>query len=94
VCDGEPLKAQAAELLHPTRQNAWIAISLDQGRYRQVRRMCEAVGHPVLKLVRVAVGPIHLGSLGRGEWRPLTAAELGELRSRVPGASPPGPEGR
>ncbi len=90
VCDGEPLMALRVELLHPTRQNAWIAISLDQGRYRQVRRMCEAVGHPVLKLVRVAVGPIHLGSLRRGECRRLTPAELRELRSRVPGTTPPG----
>jgi pseudouridine synthase len=94
VCDGEPLKALAVEMHHPTRQNAWIVMSLDQGRYRQVRRMCEAVGHPVLKLVRVAVGPIHLGSLPRGQWRPLTPAELRELRSRTPGTTPPGPGGR
>lgn len=91
VCDGEPLKALAVEMHHPTRQNAWIAITLDQGRYRQVRRMCEAVGHPVLKLVRVALGPIHLGSLPRGRWRPLTPDELRELRSRVTGTTPPGP---
>jgi pseudouridine synthase len=90
VCDGEPLKALRVEMLHPTRQNAWIAISLDQGRYRQVRRMCEAVGHPVLKLVRVALGSIHLGSLPRGQWRPLTPTELQELRSRVAGTTPPG----
>ena len=90
VCDGEPLKALAVEMLHPTRQNAWIVISLDQGRYRQVRRMCEGVGHPVLKLVRVAVGPIHLGSLPRGQWRPLTPDELRALQSRVSGTTPPG----
>lgn len=94
VCDGEPLKALAVEMHHPTRQNAWIVMSLDQGRYRQVRRMCEAIGYPVLKLVRVALGPIHLGSLPRGQWRPLTPAELRELRSRVPGTTPPGPGGR
>lgn len=94
VCDGEPLKALAVEMHHPTRQNAWIVMSLDQGRYRQVRRMCEAVGYPVLKLVRVAVGPIHLGSLPRGQWRPLTPAELRELRSRTPGTTPPRPGGR
>lgn len=83
VCDGEPLRALAVEMLHPTRQNAWIAINLDQGRYRQVRRMCEAVGHPVLRLLRVALGPIRLGSLPRGAWRPLTPAELQSLRSGV-----------
>jgi pseudouridine synthase len=89
VCDGEPLKALAVEMLHPTRQNAWIAISLDQGRYRQVRRMCEAVGHPVLRLLRVALGPIHLGSLPRGAWRPLTPAELQSLRSVASGTMRP-----
>jgi len=87
---GEPLNALAVEMLHPTRQNAWIAISLDQGRYRQVRRMCEAVGHPVLRLLRVALGPIHLGSLPRGAWRPLTPAELQSLRSVALGAMRPG----
>lgn len=69
VCDGEPLRALAVEVLHPTRQNTWVAITLEQGRYRQVRRMCEAIGHPVLKLIRVALGPLTLGSLPRGQWR-------------------------
>ncbi len=84
VCGGEPLKALGVELLHPTRQNAWIAVTLEQGRYRQVRRMCEALGHPVLKLIRVALGPIRLGSLPRGQWRPLSADELRALRALVP----------
>ncbi len=93
VCDGEPLKALRVEPLHPTRQNAWIAVTLEQGRYRQVRRMCEAVGHPVLKLIRVALGPLRLGSLPRGQWRPLTPAELRELQEMVPAAGPSGPGG-
>jgi 23S rRNA pseudouridine2605 synthase len=84
VCDGERLTATAVEMHHPTRLNSWITISIDQGRYRQVRRMCEAIGHPVLKLVRVALGPLRLGSLPRGQWRPLTPAELGNLRGLVP----------
>ena len=90
ICDGEPLKALAVEMLRPTRQNAWIAISLDQGRYRQVRRMWEAVGYLVLKLIRVAVGPIHLGSLPRGQWRSLSPAELRSLRPGVPDTTQPG----
>ncbi len=87
VCDGEPLRALAVEVLHPTRQNTWVAITLEQGRYRQVRRMCEAIGHPVLKLIRVALGPLTLGSLPRGQWRPLSPAELRSLYALVPSAA-------
>jgi len=84
LCDGERLTAAAVEMHHPTRQNSWITITIDQGRYRQVRRMCEAIGHPVLNLVRVALGPLWLGSLPRGQWRPLTPLELRNLRGLVP----------
>ena len=81
VCDGEPLKALAVTILRVTRQNAWIAVTLEQGRYRQVRRMCERVGHPVLKLIRVGLGPLRLGSLPRGQWRPVSPGELRELEA-------------
>jgi pseudouridine synthase len=84
VSDGEPLRALAVEALHPTRQNTWIAITLEQGRYRQVRRMCEAIGHPVLRLARVALGPLRLGSLPRAQWRALSPAELQALYALVP----------
>jgi len=90
VCDGEALRALAVEVLHPTRQNTWIAITLEQGRYRQVRRMCETVGHPVLKLVRVALGPLRLGSLPRGRWRLLVPDELRSLYALVPSSHPSG----
>ena len=83
LCNGERLTATAAEMHHSTRLNSWITISIDQGRYRQVRRMCEAIGHPVLRLVRVALGPLQLGSLPRGHWRPLTPAELRSLQGLV-----------
>jgi 23S rRNA pseudouridine2457 synthase len=48
---------------------AWISLSIAEGRNRQVRRMTAAVGHPTLRLIRHAVGPWELGSLGPGEWR-------------------------
>jgi 23S rRNA pseudouridine2605 synthase len=81
VCDGERLYAASVGIMHPTQENTWVAISIEQGRYRQVRRMCEAIGHPVLKLIRVALGPLSLGSLPRGQWRPLTPEELGSLQA-------------
>jgi pseudouridine synthase len=85
VCDGERLTALAVEVLRTTAHNAWLAVTLGEGRYRQVRRMCEAVGHPVLRLIRVALGPLGLGDLPRGAWRSLAPAELASLMALVPG---------
>ena len=55
--------------------NARLRIRLHEGRNRQVRKMCDAIGHTVVSLKRVEVGPVKLGSLERGEWRYLTTAE-------------------
>jgi 23S rRNA pseudouridine2457 synthase len=66
---------------------AWLRLTIREGRNRQIRRMTAAVGHPTLRLVRVAVGPIALGSLDPGQWRELTAAEcaaLQQIRHDVP----------
>lgn len=54
---------------------AWLEITLHEGMNRQVRRMTAAVGHPTLRLVRVAIGPIQLGDLKPGEWRELTGGD-------------------
>ncbi len=53
-----------------------LRITIHEGRNRQVRRMCAAVGHPVLRLVRTRVGPLTDRTLRPGEWRPLTQAEV------------------
>lgn len=60
-----------------------IRLTLHEGRNRQVRRMCEAVGHPVTRLVRVRVGPIADRKLKPGTWRELTQAELHSLQKAV-----------
>ncbi len=60
-------------------QSTWLRVVLREGRKRQVRRMCEAVGHPVLRLQRVRVGPIVLGDLAPGTYRRLTAAEVRQI---------------
>jgi 23S rRNA pseudouridine2605 synthase len=57
-----------------------LEIVLHEGRKRQVRRMCEAVGHPVVELERVAFGPLRLGALAPGQARLLTPAEVERLR--------------
>ena len=52
-----------------------LRITIHEGRNRQVRRMCAAIGHPVRRLVRVRIGPLRDAHLKPGEWRALTAAE-------------------
>jgi 23S rRNA pseudouridine2605 synthase len=59
---------------------SWITIVMTEGRKREVRRMCEAVGHPVRRLIRVRFGPIRLRDLAPGEIRPLTTHEVRRLR--------------
>lgn len=65
----------------PGRDETWVSITLREGRNRQVRRMCEAVGHPVHRLRRVRFGPLSLGRLARGKARELTAREVVDLRA-------------
>lgn len=55
--------------------DCWIALELVEGRNRQVRRMTAAVGHPTLRLIRVAIGAFELGSLPPGHWRELNATD-------------------
>jgi 23S rRNA pseudouridine2605 synthase len=57
-----------------------LEITIHEGRKHQVRRMCEAVGHPVLELERIAFGPLRLGELRQGRSRRLSAAEVERLR--------------
>ncbi len=61
-------------------REALLRIAIREGRNRQVRRMCEAVGHPVERLRRIRFGPISDKTLKPGEWRELTVAEVAKLR--------------
>lgn len=63
---------------------AWLEITLREGLNRQVRRMTAAVGHPTVRLVRIAIGPITLGDLQPGHWRDLTTREVEEILRTVP----------
>ena len=56
-----------------------IRLVIHEGRYRQVRRMCEAVGHPVVRLVRTRIGPVTDRSLRPGSWRSLRVSEVRAL---------------
>lgn len=63
--------------------NSWLEITIGEGRKHQVRRMLESVGHPVIKLMRVKMGPLSLGDLASGEFRFLTDREANALRDLV-----------
>ncbi|MFO0706478.1 MAG: pseudouridine synthase [Nitrospira sp.] len=64
-----------------TVPTCWIELTLREGMNRQVRRMTAAVGHPALRLVRIAIGPVTLGELKPGTWRELTQVELAAIRA-------------
>ena len=92
--DGKPTMPAGARLLDPQPefpprdppvrfrknvQDFWIELRLREGRNRQVRRMTAAVGHPTLRLIRVAIGRFRLGDLACGTWRELTPGEVERL---------------
>lgn len=60
--------------------DCWLELHLTEGKNRQVRRMTAAVGHPTLRLVRAAIGPLTLGNLAPGDWRRLTPVEIRALQ--------------
>src|SRR5436190_7466136 len=65
-----------------------LRLTIHEGRNRQVRKMCEAIGHPVERLRRVAIGPIRDERLKPGQWRDLTAAEVARLRGAASAKAP------
>ncbi|HEX6425256.1 MAG TPA: pseudouridine synthase [Acidimicrobiales bacterium] len=71
-----------------------LRITIHEGRNRQVRRMCEAVGHPVRRLVRVRIGPLSDRRLAPGAWRPLAQAEVRALERAAAGGGRGGPAAR
>jgi pseudouridine synthase len=63
--------------------NTWLKIILTEGRKRQIRQVAQALGHPVLRLERVRIGPIKLGHLKPGKWRHLNPVEVEQLKRSV-----------
>ena len=72
-------------------RDSTLELTIREGRNRQVRRMCEAVGHPVHALARTRIGPLTDRRLATGAWRDLTDAEVTMLRGLVPRAPSPAP---
>jgi 23S rRNA pseudouridine2605 synthase len=76
-------RAEKVEVRGKAGEGVMISLILIEGRNREVRRLMEAVGQPVLRLRRVRFGPVRLGDLGAGEWRELTRKEIRGLRASV-----------
>ena len=81
--DDRPAVPIKVELLRRGKDRSYLSLVLREGRYREVRRMGEAVGHRVLRLRRVRFGPLTLRGLAPGQSRPLTREELSRLRDFV-----------
>jgi 23S rRNA pseudouridine2605 synthase len=90
LADGERCAPCELRLLSQAEDHSVVELVLVEGRRHQIRKMMEAVGHPVRRLVRVSHGPFAIGNLRPGTWRSATARELAALRRITAQALPPG----
>jgi 23S rRNA pseudouridine2605 synthase len=72
---GERLNAKRVQIVRKGEKNSWLEVVLDEGKNRQIRKMLQELDIEVLRLIRVAIGPLPLGDLAKGQTRTLTAAE-------------------
>jgi 23S rRNA pseudouridine2605 synthase len=79
VVDGEDLTVRETDRLRAGEKTSWLEITLDEGKNRHIRRMLSALGVEVLRLIRVSIGPLQLGTLAKGTYRHLTSDEKREL---------------
>jgi pseudouridine synthase len=77
--DGEALRVEEARVVRAAA-NAWLHVELREGRKHEIRRLLKALGHPVVRLRRVAIGPLHIKGLAAGHHRRLTELEVRRLR--------------
>ena len=77
--DGDLLAAKRVRVLRHGGRNSWLEVVLDEGKNRHLRRLMGALDVSVLRLVRVAIGPLRLGTLAKGKWRLLTPEEIAAL---------------
>ncbi|MEN2993883.1 MAG: pseudouridine synthase [Thermodesulfovibrio sp.] len=73
----------SVQLVRRLKANSWIRITLHEGKKRQIRKMLERVGHPVIRLIRIAIDGIKLGELKPGQLRPLTKEEIEKLKKKL-----------
>ncbi len=83
LLDGRLTRPAEVKILATDQSATWLEIVLREGRNRQIRRVAEQLGFPVLQLHRVAIGPIHLGKLNPRQYRPLSQAEVNFLYTQI-----------
>ncbi|MBN1902705.1 rRNA pseudouridine synthase [Candidatus Sumerlaeota bacterium] len=83
LIDSKPTLPAKIDLLSRKRNDTHYSIIIREGRKRQIRRMFKAIGHPVIALKRVAIGPVILGRLPLGQYRSLTRKEIAALKSKT-----------
>ena len=77
--DGDFLRVKAARVVRSGQRKSWIEVVLDEGKNRHIRRLLEKLNVEVVRLVRIAIGPLALGELAKGKVRELTASEKNSL---------------
>jgi 23S rRNA pseudouridine2605 synthase len=99
--EGRPTSFDHVTIEEDRHEDAWLHVTVHEGRKHLVRRVVSALGHPPKRLIRIAMGPLELGDLGAGKWRHLTQDEVNLLQREVqgkvgegsrdtPGGRPPG----
>lgn len=78
-----PTKPATVRIIDRGAGKTTLEITIGEGRKRQIRRMCRAVGHQVVSLKRISIGPVNLGDLKPGQTRPLSSVELADLNLAV-----------
>ena len=79
LIDGETTAPAELKIINKALKTSMVHITIHEGRNRQIRKMCEEIGHRVISLKRIAVGSLALGSLPKGQWRMLRKLEVDEL---------------
>jgi 23S rRNA pseudouridine2605 synthase len=79
LLDGQRLNVKSVRCLRTGHKNAWLEVVLEEGRNRHIRRLLAAFDITVLRVVRVAIGPLSLGELPKGRWRMLSEQEIASL---------------
>ncbi|MDD3194078.1 MAG: pseudouridine synthase [Oscillospiraceae bacterium] len=92
--DGQRTAPAQVTVLSKEPDRVVVQIVITEGRNRQIRRMCEAVGLEVARLKRISIGPVRLGMLPPGKWRMLTQPELSALQSALKSGQEPDRKGR
>lgn len=81
--DGKLAVPVSVHFVRKLKANSWIKITLHEGRKRQIRKMLQRVGHPVIRLIRISIDGVKLEGLKPGQYRVLTKEELEELKEKA-----------